>query len=352
MIIEGSGKRAMKTTKELKRKNNYDMLKVVSSICVVIIHANWIFFENKYELPTNDYIWIAEAMINIITRFSVPAFLMISGAFVLKKQIEKDPIVFYIASFHRIFFPSLICLFLLVVVNILRNIVADDRWYGGLMGIVRGGFSNMWYFYMLVGVYFMAPVIRIFKVNVKAELYYLFAVVFLGWAMISQMVTLEKVAYSIGVSVAYLAYFIIGDVVTEVLAGIDKNHYQLIRLIITAVSIVCICITYVARRLGINYYAYKAYVAFFSPTIIIYSVSVFILFGTIDISINSSWLAKRNIYIYAFHTAIMDFVYLPLKNMISNELIFIVMISVITYGLAVLIAIVMYKIVPQIGSKR
>jgi surface polysaccharide O-acyltransferase-like enzyme len=326
------------------RKNNYDFLKVVSSFCVVIIHANWISFGPVFECPRNDYIWVAESLINIITRFSVPAFMMISGAFILKKRICDDPRSFYRRMISKVFLPSALCLSMLVFIRIIQNVATNDKWYSGLKGVLKGDFSNLWYIYMLVGVYFLAPAISAFKEMVNKKLYYTFSGVFMIWAMISQMFTMEKIAYSIGVSVAFLSYFLIGDVISEMIDKLDARYFKTVRLIAIGVSVFCICLTYMVRYYGFNYYTYKGYVAFFSPTVIAYSISVFVFWSTLSIPGDYRWLAQKNIYIYAFHTTILELINVLLNGKIRNEIVEVAVISFLTFTISVIVAAVINRI--------
>ena len=62
----------------------YDILRLISSFSVVIIHISAIYY-NKYNLGT--YNWKISFYFNGITRFSVPIFFMISGDLFLQKDI-------------------------------------------------------------------------------------------------------------------------------------------------------------------------------------------------------------------------------------------------------------------------
>lgn len=71
------------------------------------------------------------------------------------------------------------------------------------------------------------------------------------------------------------------------------------------ISIVCIIITYLWRVSGHNYYIADAYVNFFSPTIVVYSVCIFILFGMMGIKKDFSKLSAYTFEIYLFHTLVL-----------------------------------------------
>ena len=74
------------TSSNSNRLNNYDALRIISTVAVIFIHVNWQFFWTKAATPSMSVNYIVESSINIIARFSVPAFVMISGAFNLKNK--------------------------------------------------------------------------------------------------------------------------------------------------------------------------------------------------------------------------------------------------------------------------
>lgn len=76
------------TSSNSNRLNNYDALRIISTVAVILIHVNWQFFWTKAATPSMSVNYIVESSINIIARFSVPAFVMISGAFNLKRLSE------------------------------------------------------------------------------------------------------------------------------------------------------------------------------------------------------------------------------------------------------------------------
>ena len=88
------------------RYNSYDLLRIFSAISVIIIHVNAHFFGSRAGAPSSSLYYVAESLLNIVTRFSVPAFIMISGAFILGNPANRDYIYFYKKSSYKIFLPT------------------------------------------------------------------------------------------------------------------------------------------------------------------------------------------------------------------------------------------------------
>ena len=288
----------MRNTDMHNRYNNYDLLRIISIISVVVIHVNWIYLENIYDEPRFDNLWIFTSTLNIITRFSVPALTMISGAFNLEKEKNADFSLFYMKIVKKIVFPTMI----ITVIYLIVHFILHEDIFLDLKKVIKGGFCNLWYINMLLGLYFLTPYIIRLKQAIKWEHYKLLAYVMVIWAIISQATSDEKLSYSIGVCVAFLSYYLMGDVIkTEIEKGWNPNKCLLI-----IVSLICVALTFLWRSMGNYYYISKAYINFFSPTIFIFSLCVFALFAVVKINKDYSWFAKISFEVYLFHTLVLD----------------------------------------------
>lgn len=248
-------------------------------------------------------------MINIITRFSVPCFMMLSGAFLLEKQ--QKPIDFYKKSLSKIFLPTTAVAAMLVLYRIGLIIYQGGSIASLFKSLINGTFYNYWYLYALFFIYLLAPVIRLIKENLSKRQYYLVTIFMLLWAVISQATSNQSIAWNIGVSIAYLSYFMAGNMIKEMIheGTINKKY----RLPCVFISAICAAASYFFRMYVSNYYSHKAYASFLSPTTCIMSICVFIIFGTTEIKENSGWLAQKTFFIYLFHTFWIDIIYKALQ---------------------------------------
>lgn len=201
--------------KTKKRQANYDLLRIISTIAVILIHVNWKYFGSSYAESQLTLTWIGEAFINIITRFSVPCFVMLSGAFILQNANNGNAVAFYKKSIKKIFVPTFLAIVLFFFCQLGIDIKLHRPLWRGLLGIITGGFYNLWYIYMLSGLYFLAPYIIKLKTVIAWKQYETLAWIMLTWAVVSQALSSQKAAYCIGVCFAFLAYFLIGDVLKE-----------------------------------------------------------------------------------------------------------------------------------------
>lgn len=302
---------------DIGRYNNYDLLRIISIIAVVFIHSNWIYFNDLYDTPETSFNWIFLSLMNIVTRFSVPAFVMISGAFILPNERNLDAMFFYKKILKRVYLPTCICIVFFTIIHIFNNLVDGREVYDGFKSVIIGSFYNLWFVYMLAGLYFLTPVIIRLKKTITWKHYKLISVMWIIWAVISQATSKQLLAYNIGVVFAFLAYYLIGDIIrTEIERGWNPNKWCLL-----FISLMCVAISFICRKFGLNYYTYNAYLTFFSPTVVIYSVNIFTLFSVLKIKKDYSNISSLVFFIYLFHTMIMQGLWPIINDIFINPII-------------------------------
>lgn len=100
----GKGERKMgqreHRMKNRVREQNYDMLRVISMVCIMLIHIGDDY--GVYILEGEPFYYFSLGNICLtLTTFAVPCFLMISGAFILSDSKNRDFKLFYKKSlFH------------------------------------------------------------------------------------------------------------------------------------------------------------------------------------------------------------------------------------------------------------
>ena len=329
-----------------KRQNNYDLLRVISTIAVIMIHTNWLYFGGIYDAFDRSFTWIGLSLINILTRFAVPVFVMLSGAFILSNERNKDFKAFYKHALKKIVMPTVLVIVFLIVVQIIINLVEHNGIAYSLTGVIKGNFYSLWFIYMLVGLYFLAPFIIRLKDSLTWNQYKAFTVVLTVWAVISQATSNQKLAYSIGVCGAFLAYFLLGDVIkTEIEKGNAPARSKLLIIIM-----ICVAASFVWRATGHNYYIERAYINFFSPAIVGYSVCVFALFGTMTIKRDWSKLSAITFEVYLFHRLILRGLAPAIQKMSLNPLIEEAIIVILTFVICAILALGYKRIIRRIND--
>ena len=108
-----------------KRYNNYDLLRIISCIAIIIIHVSATYknllIANVYNNTDTLYI-ISVLMWNTLSRFAVPCFVMLSGAFLLSNDKNQEYKEFYKKSFKKIGLPTIVFSILFFLCSVGKNI--------------------------------------------------------------------------------------------------------------------------------------------------------------------------------------------------------------------------------------
>ena len=165
------------------RHSGLDLLRVISAIAVVLLHVNFYFFQNRVSNPSLGKYYIVESFINIVTRISVPCFVMMSGAFSIHNTNNKNAGQFYRKVVYKIGVPFIIVLVILFTANEGAQLWrGTGRWGIPIRSILTGGFYNLWFMYMLFGLYLLCPFIIIIKEHISAKCYKTMAIIMMLWA--------------------------------------------------------------------------------------------------------------------------------------------------------------------------
>ena len=291
--------------KESNRQSNYDLLRIFATIAVIIIHANFRFFGNRYQNPDLSLEYCVESLLNIITRFSVPVFVMLSGGFNLNNEKNADAKFFYQKVTWKIGVPFLFISFILLIYEVayvLVNGLGTKAMVLRALGLLSGNYA-LWYIYMLAGLYLMTPLIIKLKKALTSKEYISLSVVLMVWGTVSQALSDYLIPYTLGTVVAFLGYYLMGDLLI--------NHYNRKHssFLYSVVALVMFGISWLVRYKGFIFYTSSTTKNFFSPTIIIASMCVLLVFKSIKTSINVSYLSRLTFYIYLFHALILNVFY-------------------------------------------
>lgn len=98
-----------------KREGNYDLLRIASTIAVIMIHVSATWFDGALKDISENGLLIdqiempmAICIYNSISRFAVPCFLMLSGAFILDNESNLNYKAFYSKSFSKVGVPTIV----------------------------------------------------------------------------------------------------------------------------------------------------------------------------------------------------------------------------------------------------
>ena len=344
------------------RESNYDLLRILACIAVIGIHASATYINMLYDndflggVDNNVFITI---LLNSLTRFAVPCFVMLSGAFILYNKKNMDYCFFYKKTIKKIFLPTILFSFIYFLFGIFLD-YGFSNIFSHIIDLICGiptGF--FWYLWMIMGLYLMVPfIIRLIncvgeKTLIRFVLFYFLLAIPVG------MTTKYKVYYAIGQSFNYLGYFILGYILRK--NSINKKNnikglsFIMIGLVIATLNAV------IRYKIYINYHVSEEQLAGgfinlssnFNPLNVIYSLLVFVGFSYIDTKKDYSKISNLTFYIFLFHFMFLTLLEkLILKyELIQNNLAIFCVEIILTFLLSTLISYIYMCIKKYIEKK-
>ena len=141
--------------------------------------------------------------------YGVPMFLLISGALLLNRDIDiKD---FLKRRMSRIIYPFI--LYLIIFVSLLYFLMTNFAGFGpAASSLAKVPFEYNWYFWLILGLYFIVPIINIFVRHAsKKELDYFMLVLF-GGSIFYQIMFILGITHYVNLNfiLCPVAYLVLG----------------------------------------------------------------------------------------------------------------------------------------------
>lgn len=260
---------------------------------------------------------------NSISRFAVPCFIMLSGAFILDNKKNAEYKSFYTKSFAKIGVPTIVFSLLYILYRIPVGLIDKDKGITLLKDILSGApMYHMWYLYMLIGIYALAPVVIRFKESITEKMFYRVSFVFLILAGISWWTSKVQLNWDIGRSFEYLGYFMSGYCIRKIFSG-KSNNRKAFTFILAGIFIeICAAgVEYKRIMNGIPKADVKySIVGPYSPFIVPASILIFLGFTLLKVNRNYADISKSTFYIYLIHAGIWHFIYNIFKVVLGRNI--------------------------------
>ena len=248
-------------------------LRVFATVMVILIHTSGGALFRFKDMPES---WRVANIVAGFGRFTVPVFVMISGALLLGKEIEFFS--FIQKRFLRVWVPFT----LWVIIYVLYHNYFETKPYSlqtALTQYFTGGnylYGHLWFVYMILGLYLVTPFLNnwLLKAN-ESQIY-----IFLGFCFIASCgIHLIKRPFGIQIYhdlqnfIGYIGYFVAGYVLKNKQFNINKLWYVLVFII-----------GYLLLIFG-SYFLVKTtgkidmfFHDYFSPSVFLMSISIFMYF--------------------------------------------------------------------------
>jgi surface polysaccharide O-acyltransferase-like enzyme len=269
---------AVQTSVQVKVTHLYwvDLVRVVAVFQVVLIHLSYVIFFKEEPLSPN---WQAANFYDSVSRMGVPLFFMVSGYLLLGK---REPVAdFFRKRFVKVGVPTLFW-------SVAYLLWSVEAYTNGTMNPGRVALSmlktmytgdveiHLWFLYILIGIYLVAPVLRVYvSAASRRDLAYFMVMWFVATSMLEllQRLTGFRTALVIPVVTGYVGYFVLGYFLADI--KLERRS----RLLSALGWVVAVAVTYFGTSLlsvdaaPIDTYFYS----YFSPPTILASICGYLL---------------------------------------------------------------------------
>jgi len=335
-------------------------LRFFALLAVIALHCSSPLLGDWAKAPRSQ--WLAADFYNALTRFAVPAFVMITGALLLGK--DEDVFVFLKKRLSRVVVPFLFWSLVYVTYAFYNEDIprSADTWTNirqVLHQLKYGASYHLWYVYMLIGLYLIIPILGKFIRNAsqKETLYFLavwLLVMLIGQPYLKRYDPQIDTRYFAG----YIGYLVLG----YYLANRDlKSKYM--PILMAALFIVTVATITLGTSLLYGYYKGISTLMYepLSWPIVILSVSAFLFFRSYQLKVPPFFIAVRdfsgkyNYGIYLGHALILTLLDYPdltgfsLSYKSFNPMLSIPATALVCFALTLLMVFIINKL-PFIGK--
>ncbi len=324
----------------------YDLLRVLSIFAVITMHiiGNTINTFGLSGTAKNVYNAICQVMY-----FAVPMFVMISGALFLnpnkeldiKKLLKKNILKIIISLFlFGIFYSMLEIYFQTKTINIniitesIKNVFTGDLW------------AHMWYLYLIIGLYLITPLLKVFTQHCKQNEYkYILVILFLFTILLVDIAKYLNIniAFNILIASPYVFFYMLWDYLSRF--DISKK-LRISNYIISTLFIIFIIIN---NFINIFDSAFVSYTSLMMTSIII---SLFLIAKNTKINFKDRTkkllksIGKCGFGIYLIHQFIINIIYKLLKIdiILSYPYIGLIIYVIVVFAISYLIVYLLRKI--------
>lgn len=187
-----------------------DALRVFAIWMVVVLHLS---ARALTKSPPFGEVWWAGNLFDSLSRWSVPVFVMLSGALLLSAPATESPGPFLRRRFSKILLPFVTwsALYLAFRVFFLKESLTGPQMMNSFLH--EPAFYHLWFMYVILGLYLITPLLRpwVNRAN-DQELHYFF----LLWALFVSVQPLSKHLWGLHLGIqweflsGYAGYFVGG----------------------------------------------------------------------------------------------------------------------------------------------
>ncbi len=292
------------------RKQDISIMRIIATIAVIFLHTCNTISNNsdKYVLSDNQRVYFSLGV--YLMNWSVPVFLMITGALLLNKEkviSYKDCIAKYT---KRIVFALFIfgIPFSMIESIFNKKQINIKIFIKAISDVCTGNsWSHLWYLYSLIGIYLVIPLLKTFVDKVeRKDVRVILVVLFLFNFILPVFKSLFSVdiAFEIPIQSYTVFYVLLG----EYLYGEKQILVQYKKMCLGILIVLCVFVGLINKY----YFLYSGILlGYNSPLIAVIAALIFLLLKGCSIkNINHLWKLDRLCFgVYLIHPVFINFTY-------------------------------------------
>lgn len=191
--------------------------RAIAIVAVVAIHSLGTIVEENYAAMGPDW-WVANGF-DAAARWSVPVFIMISGALALDPARGNKPRRFLSKRVWRIGIPLVFWTAVYVLFRRFYLLPTDDGWKPGIAILTGSPFVQLYFLYVLAGLTLLTPFFRLLSVHGSRRLQWGTGLIFLGIGMLDQWASIVFDVGEANIATRFLpmaGFYILGWVLRDV----------------------------------------------------------------------------------------------------------------------------------------
>ncbi len=335
-----------------------DLIRAIAIIAVIVLHATREATSFNPEVPFEVWRWWIVDVYQSMSRIGVPVFVMLSGALLLQPYKTEPLRVFFKKRWARIGLPFLFWGAAYFAWRVFANneVFTSSSLLQSALAEPYPYF-HFWYLYMLVGLYLLTPILRIVVAHIDRRTFKYFITV---WLLGPLFVTiLNLFGYSLDTNLLtipwWTGYYMLGIYLLDV----RVRRSTLISLLVLGIASTVAGTYLMAATIGgTSTYFFQEY---FSPTMILASVALFLLLNTFQAPSTQpeaqhskvSWLLRRisenTLPIYLLHVMIIESIQrgyfgFTINSNTLNSIIGVPLISILTLFICLAVILPLKKI--------
>lgn len=241
-------------------------------VAVVAIHSLGTVIEQNYESFGPDW-WVAN-VVDSACRWSVPVFIMISGALALDPHRGNKPRKFLSKRVWRIGIPLVFWTAVFILFRRCYLQPGDDSWNPGIAILTGSPFVQLYFLYVLAGLTLLTPFFRLLSVHGSRRLQWGTGLIFLGIGMLDQWVSMVFDVGEANIATRFLpmaGFYILGWVLRDIVLSTRGVVLAWLTLLAS------FALTAVWAGLGPGDQPWRFPYEYLSPGVVVASLSAYLL---------------------------------------------------------------------------